>query len=46
MQATMDLERRSAEAGEEPQRTWVVEGSLTRQAAEIAWVLQQRAEFT
>lgn len=46
MQATSDFERARAEAGHEPQRTWVAEGSLERRASEIAWVQAHRAEFT
>ncbi len=46
MQAVSDLVRSLAEAGEEPQRTWVSEGSLDQAAAEIAWVRDHRATFT
>lgn len=45
MQATMDLVRRLADAGQEPQRTWVAEGSLEDEAAEIAWVRGHRGEL-
>lgn len=46
MEATLDLERQLAEAGQEPQRAWVADGSLERQRAEIAWVHQHRADFS
>lgn len=45
IQATSDLTRSLAEAGEEPQRTWVADGALDRDAAEIAWVRAHRAEL-
>jgi len=38
MQATSDLVRSLAEDGQEPQRTWVADGALERDADEIAWV--------
>lgn len=43
MQATSDLVRALAEQGQEPQRTWVAEGALEQDAAEIAWVRDNRA---
>ncbi|WP_151082520.1 phosphotransferase enzyme family protein [Nocardioides cynanchi] len=43
MEATMAVERAFAEAGVEPQRTWVAEGHLDDQAAEVAWVHAHRA---
>lgn len=46
MQATLDLVRHLAEQGQEPQRTWVAEGSLERAAAEIAWVRSHSGDFT
>ena len=46
MQATSDLERALAEAAQEPQRTWVAEGSQQRAADEIAWVRAHRAELS
>jgi hypothetical protein len=38
MEVTMALELSLAEAGVEPQRTWVTEGSQDRQAQEVRWV--------
>jgi hypothetical protein len=38
MERTMALELAIAEAGVEPQRTWVEEGSQERVAAEVRWV--------
>lgn len=46
MQATSDLARSLAQAGQEPQRTWVADGALDRDAAEIAWVRDHRAELS
>lgn len=46
MQATSDLVRSLAEQGQEPQRTWVAEGALNQDAAEIAWVRGHRGELT
>lgn len=46
MQATMDLCRELAEQGQEPQRTWVEEGWLEHDAAEIAWVREHAPDFT
>jgi len=40
---TMALVRSLAEQGQEPQRTWVAEGSLDDEAREIGWILEQRA---
>ena len=37
-EATIALERALADAGVEPQRTWVAEGSLDRQRAEVRWI--------
>ncbi|WP_232847847.1 phosphotransferase [Occultella kanbiaonis] len=45
MQATSDLMRRLAQAGSEPQRTWVADGALDREAAEIAWGRDHSSEF-
>lgn len=45
MQATSDLVRSLAERGQEPQRTWVEEGALEHDSAEIAWVLDNRASL-
>jgi hypothetical protein len=42
MEATMEVERSFAEAGVEPQRTWVAEGHLDEEAAEVAWVRANR----
>jgi Ser/Thr protein kinase RdoA (MazF antagonist) len=38
MEATRDLVRQLAEKGQEPQRTWVLDGALDRDNEEIAWV--------
>lgn len=38
MEATMALELSLAEAGVEPQRTWVADGSQEAEAAEVRWV--------
>ncbi|MGI8417257.1 MAG: phosphotransferase [Nakamurella sp.] len=46
MQATSDLVRQLAENGQEPQRTWVAQGSLNRDAAEIAWLRNHHADVT
>lgn len=46
MQATSDLVRALAEQGQEPQRTWVAEGALEQDAAEIAWVRDNRTLIT
>jgi aminoglycoside phosphotransferase (APT) family kinase protein len=46
MQATSDLLCALAQTGQEPQRTWVADGALEREAAEIAWVRQHRAELS
>lgn len=45
MQATSDRTRSLAQAGQEPQRTWVADGALDRDAAEIGWVRGYRAEL-
>jgi Ser/Thr protein kinase RdoA (MazF antagonist) len=42
MRATSDLCRALADQGQEPQRTWVADGALEREAAEIAWVSGHR----
>ena len=41
-EATIDIERSLAERGIEPQRTWVAEGSLEAQAAEVRWARENR----
>ena len=46
MQATSDRMCSLAQAGQEPQRTWVADGAVDRDAAEIAWVQAHRAEFS
>ena len=46
MQATSGLMRQLARAGQEPQRTWVADGALDRDEAEIAWVREHRADFS
>lgn len=43
IRATGDLVRALAGAGQEPQRTWVAEGALDGEAAEIAWVRASRS---
>jgi hypothetical protein len=45
MRATIDLCRELAEQGVEPQRTWVADGELEREAAEIAWIEGHRHEL-
>ena len=42
-EATIALEAELAAAGREPQRTWVAEGSLERQHAEVRWIREHRA---
>jgi Ser/Thr protein kinase RdoA (MazF antagonist) len=46
MQATNDLVASLADAGQEPQRTWVADGALEQEAAEMAWVRANRALLT
>lgn len=46
MHAVNDLVSHLAELGQEPQRTWVDHGALERNAIEIAWVREHRADFT
>jgi hypothetical protein len=46
IQATSDRMHSLARGGQEPQRTWVADGALDRDAAEIAWVHAHRAEFS
>jgi thiamine kinase-like enzyme len=46
MQAVSDLVRHLAEQGQEPQRTWVADGSLEQDAIEIAWVRDHGADFS
>jgi len=41
-ESTMARERLLAEAGVEPQRTWVAEGHLDDMAAELAWLRANR----
>lgn len=43
---TMALVQSLAEQGQEPQRTWVAEGSLDDEAREIAWIEAHRALLT
>jgi len=45
IQATSDLCRGLAERGVEPQRTWVADGLLEREAEEIAWIEAHRDEL-
>jgi phosphotransferase family enzyme len=42
MRATCDLMASLAAAGMEPQRTWVADGALEREEAEIRWVEEHR----
>jgi hypothetical protein len=46
MEATMAMELSLAEAGVEPQRTWVAEGSQVRGAAEVRWVREHASLLT
>lgn len=46
LEATMALELSLAEAGVEPQRTWVAEGSLERAAGEARWVREHARLLT
>ncbi|WP_197429762.1 phosphotransferase [Auraticoccus cholistanensis] len=45
MEATRVLMAELARRGQEPQRTWVDEGALDREAAEIAWIRGHAADF-
>lgn len=45
IQATSDLVRSLAQAGQEPHRTWMADGALDRDAAEIAWVRDHSANL-
>ena len=42
IQETSDRLRSLAHAGQEPQRSWVADGALDREAAEIAWMRDHR----
>lgn len=44
--ATIEHVRSLAEQGLEPQRTWVEEGSLDDEAAEIRWIETHESLFT
>lgn len=44
-EGTMTREAELAAQGREPQRTWVAEGSLDRQRAEVRWIRQHGAEL-
>jgi aminoglycoside phosphotransferase (APT) family kinase protein len=44
--ATIEHVRSLADQGVEPQRTWVAEGSLHEEAAEIDWIERNRSLFT
>lgn len=44
--ATMELVQALAARGVEPQRTWVQEGSLDEEAAEIEWIEENRSLFS
>ena len=46
VQATIDHCRALAEAGQEPQRTWVADGYLDQDESEIAWIREHRDLFT
>ena len=46
IQTTSGRMRGLAEAGQEPQRTWVADGALDRDADELAWLRAHRAEFS
>ena len=43
--ATIEHVRSLADQGLEPQKTWVAEGSLEQEAAEIRWIEENRALF-
>lgn len=43
--ATIEHVRHHADLGHEPQRTWVAEGSLEEEAAEIRWIEENRSLF-
>lgn len=45
IEATMALVVGRARRGQEPQRTWVAEGTLDQEAAEIAWIRQHAADI-
>ena len=45
-EATIVLEQALAEAGVEPQRTWVAEGSLDRQRTEVRWIREHGGLWT
>ena len=44
-QSTIEHVRSLADQGVEPQRTWVAEGSLEHEAAEIRWIEENRGLF-
>lgn len=44
--ATIEHVRFLADQGQEPQKTWVAEGSLDEEAAEIAWIEENRSLFS
>jgi aminoglycoside phosphotransferase (APT) family kinase protein len=46
LEATRDLMRQLAENGQEPQRTWVLDGAVDRDNEGIAWVHDHRSLFT
>ena len=43
--STIEHVRSLADQGHEPQRTWVAEGSLEDEEAEIAWIEENRPLF-
>ena len=45
-EATIELEQTLAEAGVEPQATWVAEGSLDRQRTEVRWIREHGGLWT
>lgn len=45
IRATADLTAQLAAAGQEPQRSWVADGALERQAAELGWIRSHRDDL-
>jgi hypothetical protein len=45
-QSTIEHVRSLADQGVEPQKTWVAEGSLDEEAAEVHWIERNRPLFT
>jgi len=46
MEAVSELVRELAAKGQEPQRTWVLDGALERDREEIEWVREHRAQLS